>query len=227
MGSNFIFLLRKNQKECSKKAYFFIDNYFISAIICSIYIKKCSRIYIYIYTYYMSIGKGLWIVARHVLSVLVNNHMGVLSRVSGLFSRRGYSIESLSSGTTENSKVARMTIVVECEDNEFRQIKNQLAKLMDVVKISECFDDSSVKRELALIKIDCQNEKRSQIIEIANIFRAHVVDVTNSTMILEVTGDRSKVSAIISMLDEFGIKEVIRTGATAIARGDSELKNLD
>jgi len=153
--------------------------------------------------------------------------MGVLSRVSGLFSRRGYSIESLSSGTTENSKVARMTIVVECEDNEFRQIKNQLAKLMDVVKISECFDDSSVKRELALIKIDCQNEKRSQIIEIANIFRAHVVDVTNSTMILEVTGDRSKVSAIISMLDEFGIKEVIRTGATAIARGDSELKNLD
>ncbi|MBQ3253642.1 MAG: acetolactate synthase small subunit [Acholeplasmatales bacterium] len=163
--------------------------------------------------------------ARHTLSVLVNNHMGVLSRVSGLFSRRGYSIESLSSGTTENKKVARMTIVVECEENEFGQIKNQLAKLMDVVTISEYHDDEAVKRELALIKIDCQNEKRTKIMEIANIFRAHVVDVTNSTMILEVTGDRSKVTAIITMLEEFGIKEVIRTGVTAIARGESELKN--
>lgn len=163
--------------------------------------------------------------ARHTLSVLVNNHMGVLSRVSGLFSRRGYSIESLASGTTENQSVARMTIVVECGDDEFFQIKNQLAKLMDVVAISEYTEDQAVKRELALIKIDSRNEKRSEIIEIANIFRAHVVDVTNSTMVLEVTGDRAKVTACITMLDEYGIKEVIRTGVTAIARGDSELKN--
>ncbi|MGM9970612.1 MAG: acetolactate synthase small subunit [Anaeroplasma sp.] len=165
--------------------------------------------------------------ARHTLSVLVNNHMGVLSRVAGLFSRRGYSIESLSSGTTENKHVARMTIVVECEDNEFRQIKNQLAKLMDVVTISEYMDDEAVKRELALIKIDCKNEQRTQIIEIANIFRAHIVDVTNDSIILEVTGDSSKVTAIISMLDEFGIKEVIRTGVTAIQRGNCELKKKD
>ena len=163
--------------------------------------------------------------ARHTLSVLVNNHMGVLSRVAGLFSRRGYSIESLSSGTTENKKVARMTIVVECDDNVFIQIKNQLAKLMDVVAISEYLDDEAVKRELALIKIDCKHEQRSQIIEIANIFRAHIVDVTNDSIILEVTGDSAKVTAIISMLDEFGIKEVIRTGITAIQRGNSELKN--
>lgn len=170
-------------------------------------------------------GRKELIVAKHTLSVLVNNHMGVLSRVSGLFSRRGFSIESLSSGTTENKKVARMTIVVDCDTIEFNQIKNQLAKLMDVVAIKEAKDDDSVMRELALIKIDCQSEKRSQIMEIVNIFRAHVVDVTNSSMILEITGDKSKVSALISMLDEFGIKEVIRTGVTAIARGESELKN--
>ena len=96
---------------------------------------------------------------------------------------------------------------------------------MDVVKLTEFGDDESVKRELALIKIDARNEKRSQILEIANIFRAHVVDVANNTIILEITGDQAKVSALISMLDEFGIKEVIRTGVTAIARGDIELKN--
>ncbi len=164
--------------------------------------------------------------ARHTLSVLVNNHMGVLSRVSGLFSRRGYNIESLSVGATEDNNISRMTIVMECEDDVYLQIKNQLAKLMDVLKLTEFKDDESVKRELALIKIDSKNEKRSQILEIANIFRAHVIDVTNNTLIIEITGDQNKVSAIISMLDEFGIKEVIRTGVTAIARGESELKNI-
>ena len=164
--------------------------------------------------------------ARHTLSVLVNNHMGVLSRVSGLFSRRGYNIESLSVGATEDANISRMTIVMECEDDVYIQIKNQLAKLMDVLKLTEFKDDESVKRELALIKIDSKKEKRSQILEIANIFRAHVIDVTNNTIIIEITGDQNKVSAIISMLDEFGIKEVIRTGVTAIARGESELKNI-
>ena len=161
---------------------------------------------------------------RHTLSVLVNNHMGVLSRVSGLFSRRGYNIESISVGVTEDKTISRMTIIVECEDDIYHQIKNQLAKLMDVIKLEEYLEDESVKRELALIKIDSRNEKRSQILEIANIFRAHVIDITNNTMILEITGDQSKISAIISMLEEYGIKEVIRTGATAIARGESELK---
>ena len=161
---------------------------------------------------------------RHTLSVLVNNHMGVLSRVSGLFSRRGYNIESISVGVTEDKTISRMTIIVECEDDIYHQIKNQLAKLMDVIKLEEYQEDESVKRELALIKIDSKNEKRSQILEIANIFRAHVIDITNNTMILEITGDQSKISAIISMLEEYGIKEVIRTGATAIARGESELK---
>ena len=162
--------------------------------------------------------------ARHTLSVLVNNHMGVLSRVAGLFSRRGYNIDSLSVGVTEDPNLSRMTLVVECDEDIYQQIKNQLSKLMDVVCIAEFNDSDSVKRELALIKIDSKSEKRSQILELANIFRAHVIDVTSETMILEITGDSSKISAIISMLDEFGIKEVIRTGVTAIARGSSELK---
>ncbi len=165
--------------------------------------------------------------ARHTLSVLVNNHMGVLSRVSGLFSRRGYNIESLSVGETENKEVSRMTIMVDCEDEVFIQIKNQLQKLMDVLTISDLAEDQSIRRELALIKIDANMEKRSQILEIINIFRAHVIDVTRTSLILEITGDHSKVSAIISMLDEYGIKEVIRTGITAIARGDSELKKAN
>ena len=100
--------------------------------------------------------------ARHTLSVLVNNHMGVLSRVSGLFSRRGYNIESLSVGETENKEVSRMTIMVDCEDEVFIQIKNQLQKLMDVLTISDLAEDQSIRRELALIKIDANMEKRSQ-----------------------------------------------------------------
>ncbi len=165
------------------------------------------------------------LIKKHTLSVLVNNHMGVLSRVAGLFSRRGYNIESLSVGVTENKDISRMTIVVFCDDDIFYQIKTQLSKLMDVITICELDDMQIVKRELALIKINAKSEKRTQILEIANIFRAHVVDVTNSSMILEVTGDNEKVDAIISMLNEFGIKEAICTGVTAIARGDSELKN--
>lgn len=161
---------------------------------------------------------------KHTLSVLVNNHMGVLTRVSGLFSRRGYNIESLSSGTTENPDISRMTIVIECEDDVFEQIKNQLAKLMDVITIQEFKADESVRRELALIKIDAKPEHRTQILEIANVFRAHIIDITNNSMVLETTGDQSKVSAIISMLNEYGVKEVIRTGVTAIARGSKELK---
>ncbi|MBO5542563.1 MAG: acetolactate synthase small subunit [Acholeplasmatales bacterium] len=163
--------------------------------------------------------------ARHTLSVLVNNHMGVLSRVSGLFSRRGFNIESLAVGETEDPNYSRMTIVTsDVDDETYNQIKTQLGKLMDVVKIHEADKVDSVVRELALIKIDSKNDKRSQILELVNIFRGHVLDVTSDTLMIEITGDSSKISAIISMLNEFGVKEVIRTGAIAIARGSSELK---
>jgi acetolactate synthase-1/3 small subunit len=163
--------------------------------------------------------------ARHTLSVLVNNHMGVLSRVAGLFSRRGFNIESLAVGETEDPGFSRMTIVTsDVDDETYNQIKTQLEKLMDVVKIHEADKVDSVVRELALIKIDSKNDKRSQILELVNIFRGHVLDVTSDTLMIEITGDSSKISAIISMLNEFGVKEVIRTGAIAIARGSSELK---
>ena len=163
--------------------------------------------------------------ARHTLSVLVNNHMGVLSRVAGLFSRRGFNIESLAVGETEDPAFSRMTIVTsDVDDETYNQIKTQLEKLMDVVKIHEADKVDSVVRELALIKIDSKNDKRSQILELVNIFRGHVLDVTSDTLMIEITGDSSKISAIISMLNEFGVKEVIRTGAIAIARGSSELK---
>ena len=163
--------------------------------------------------------------ARHTLSVLVNNHMGVLSRVSGLFSRRGFNIESLAVGETEDPNYSRMTIVTsDVDDETYNQIKTQLGKLMDVVKIHEADKVDSVVRELALIKIDSKNDKRSQILELVNIFRGHVLDVTSDTLMIEITGDSSKISAIISMLNEFGVKEVIRTGAIAIARGSSELR---
>lgn len=153
--------------------------------------------------------------------------MGVLSRVSGLFSRRGYSIDSLSVGMTEDKDISRMTIVVECEDDIFEQIKNQLSKLVDVVGIYEFDDGILVKRELAMVKINAPEEKRSQILEIVNIFRAKVIDVNDYSMIIETTGDMEKVSALVKMLEHFGIKEVIRTGIAALARGNVELKNIE
>lgn len=166
------------------------------------------------------------ILARHILSVLVNNQMGVLSRVSGLFSRRGYNIESLSVGVTEDKSVSRMTLVVDCENGTISQIINQVDKLVDVIRICELKDDA-VYRELGLIKIDARHDNRAEIIQIANIFRARVIDIANNALILEVTGDQGKVSALISMLEDFGIKEVIRTGLTAIERGEVELKNIN
>lgn len=162
---------------------------------------------------------------KHIMSVLVNNHMGVLSRVSGLFSRRGYSIDSLAVGSTEVENISRITISVTCEEDVFEQIKNQLAKLVDVLTIMEIDSDDAVIRELALIKIDATHRKRAEIIEIANIFRARIIDVSNDTLMLEITGNENKISAIISMLEEFGVKEVIRTGVIAINRGAMELKN--
>lgn len=162
---------------------------------------------------------------KHVLSVLVENHSGVLSRVSGLFSRRGYNIDSLSVGETEEPKISRMTIVVNADDYTLEQIKKQLNKLIDVIKIIELKEDNAIYRELALIKISATKQNRVEIIEIANIFRAHIVDVANESVVIEATGDQGKISALSNMLMPYGIKEVIRTGLTALERGEKELKN--
>lgn len=162
---------------------------------------------------------------KHVLSVLVENHSGVLSRVSGLFSRRGYNIDSLSVGETEDPKISRMTIVADADEYTLEQIKKQLNKLVDVIKIIELKEEHAIYRELALIKIAATKENRAEIIEIANIFRAHIVDVASESIVIEATGDQGKISALSNMLMPYGIKEVIRTGLTALERGEKELKN--
>lgn len=162
---------------------------------------------------------------RHVLSVLVENQSGVLSRIAGLFSRRGYNIDSLSVGETEDPTVSRMTIVVDADDSTLEQIKKQLNKLVDTIKILELKEQSSIYRELTLIKVLAGTKTRAEIIEIANIFRAHIVDVAKESLVIEATGDQGKITALISMLEPYGIKEIIRTGLTALQRGEKELKN--
>ncbi|NLE25450.1 MAG: acetolactate synthase small subunit [Clostridiaceae bacterium] len=162
---------------------------------------------------------------RHVLSVLVENQSGVLSRVSGLFSRRGYNIDSLSVGETEDPKVSRMTIVVRGDDYILEQIKKQLNKLIDVIKIVELDTQKSVFRELAMIKVNTTMETRASVIEIVSIFRANIVDVSNETLTVEMTGDESKIEAFINLMNNYGIAEVVRTGLTAIERGSKQIKN--
>ena len=162
---------------------------------------------------------------KHVISVLVENHSGVLSRISGLFSRRGYNIDSLSVGETENPSISRMTIVTKADKQMQEQIKKQLNKLVEVIKIVELKEQDAVYRELALIKVSAKQSNRAEIIEIANIFRAHIVDVSKEVLILEATGDQSKIHALAEMLQPYGIREIIRTGLTALQRGEKELKN--
>lgn len=163
---------------------------------------------------------------RHVLSILVKNHSGVLSRISGLFSRRGYNIDSLTVGVTEDPTLSRMTIVVHTDKETVVQIKNQVSKLVDVVKIVELSPASSVLREIVMIKINVNDDQRSEIIGIVEIFRASIVDVAKRSLVIQVTGDESKVEALISMLEPYGIKEIVRTGLTALCRGENELKKV-
>ena len=156
----------------------------------------------------------------YVLSILVKNHSGVLRRVSGLFSRRGYNIKSLSVGETEDSRISRITVVVSGDEYIVEQITRQVSKLIEVINI-EKINSGEVFRELALIRIKTTTEMRSEIIEMINIFRARVVDVSESSLIAEVTGDNSKVEAFIKAVEPYGILELVRTGLTAIKRGNS------
>jgi acetolactate synthase-1/3 small subunit len=158
-------------------------------------------------------------ITRHVLSVLVENHSGVLSKVSGLFSRRGYNIDSLSVGTTEDPSISRITIVVYGDNAIIEQIIKQLNKLVDVIKVLILSHDDAVYREIALIKVKASSKVRSSIIEIVNIFRANIIDVNEESMIVEITGDDQKLSALVELLRPFGIIELIRTGLTALQRG--------
>ena len=155
---------------------------------------------------------------RHILSVLVENKPGVLSRVTGLVSRRGFNIESLSVGPTEDQTLSRLTIIMIADDVAYEQIK-QLHKLISVHKITDLTQEQAIERELVLFKVHANPERRSEIIEIANVFRANIVDVGKSSLTIEVTGTESKISGIEDLLRAYGIKEIIRTGIIAMSRG--------
>lgn len=162
---------------------------------------------------------------RHVISVLVSNQSGVLSRVAGLFSRRGFNIDSLSVGETEHKDISRMTIVVSGDDSVLDQITKQLDKLHDVLYIKELKKDTAVYRELLLIKVTATSEKRASIIEIADIFRAKIIDVATESLVMEITGDQTKLDAFISLIEPYGIREFTRTGLTALQRGNNVIKD--
>lgn len=156
---------------------------------------------------------------KHTVAVLVENRPGVLTRVAGLFSRRGFNIESLAVGVTENADTSRMTIVVNGDDHVLEQVMKQLNKLIDVIRVSDIPQEDSVNRELALIKVGVDSATRAEVMQIVDIFRAKIVDVGVKSLIVEVTGDESKISAIEQLLRQFGVKEMVRTGKVAMNRG--------
>jgi acetolactate synthase-1/3 small subunit len=156
---------------------------------------------------------------KHTIAVLVENKFGVLSRVAGLFSARGYNIESLSVGETTDPGVSRMTLVVRGDAFVIEQVIKQLHKLIDVIKVTDLSEENHVEREMLLIRINAEPSARAEILRIGDIFRAKVVDVTSVTYTLEVTGEESKLDALVELLRPFGIQELVRTGKVAIARG--------
>ena len=156
---------------------------------------------------------------KHTISVLVENKFGVLSRVAGLFSARGYNIESLSVGETLDPTVSRMTLVVSGDEFVIEQVMKQLHKLIDVIKVNDLTDESHVERELMLIRVNAEPQHRAEIMRTADIFRARVVDVTPLSFVLEATGDEGKLEALVELLRPMGIQEIVRTGKVAIARG--------
>jgi acetolactate synthase I/III small subunit len=158
---------------------------------------------------------------KYILSILVENHSGVLCKISGLISRRGYNIHSLAVGITENPEISRMTIVILGDEYMYEQVNKQLNKLIDVIKITELNSQKSVCRELALVKVITDIKTQSSIIEVVNIFKGNIIDFNNKNMTIEMTGDEEKVTAFIELMKPFGIKETARTGLTAIERGNN------
>jgi acetolactate synthase I/III small subunit len=155
----------------------------------------------------------------HTISLLVENKFGVLARISGLFSARGYNIDSLSVGITDDPQISRMTIVVKGDHRILEQVEKQLNKLIDVIKVTDYQETPHIERELALIKVSADKSTRSELIQICDIFRAKIVDVAVDSIIIEMTGDGEKIEALLRMLRPFGIKETCRTGIVAMARG--------
>lgn len=156
---------------------------------------------------------------RHVISVLVENKVGVLARITSLISGRGFNIDSLAVGETENPTLSRITIVVRGDDAILEQVRKQIGKLIDVIKVVDFTNEEFVERDLMLLKVNSPLGKRSEIIEIVNIFRGKIVDVGQKDLIIEIAGTEDKLEAMLSLLRPYGIKELVRTGSIAIARG--------
>jgi acetolactate synthase-1/3 small subunit len=155
---------------------------------------------------------------KHTITVLVDNHFGVLARVSGMFSTRGFNITSLCVGETENPAYSRMTVVLRADDQGIAQCIQQLHKLVEVIEVTDLTEESFVERELVMAKVNAPSERRSEVVELASIFRAKVVDVGAAHMIVECTGAADKITAFVDMMRSFGIVELVRTGEIAIAR---------
>lgn len=155
---------------------------------------------------------------KHTISVLVENHFGVLAHVAGLFSARGFNIDSLAVGETEDPSVSRMTIVAHGDDRVIEQITKQLNKLVDVIKVQDLTGEENIARELVLVKVHATATIRSDILQVVNTFRAKVVDVSPSSLTVEVTGNEEKIDAMLELFRPFGVKEVVRTGTIALSR---------
>ena len=160
---------------------------------------------------------------QHTISVLMNNRFGVLSRVSGLFSSRGFNIESLNVAETSDPEVSRMTIVTRGDNTKIEQITKQLNKLVDVIKVVDLTEEKFIDRELLLVKMNAEVRVREEILRIVDLFRAKVVDVSPSTYTIEITGDEGKITGFLDLLAPLGIKEVVRSGRIAVSRGNKSL----
>ncbi len=158
---------------------------------------------------------------QHTLVALVENKPGVLNRVASLFRRRGFNIQSITVGHSESPDISRMTIVVDGTNTSVEQVRKQLDKLIETIKVSDITGENIVTRELALIKVKTTSANRSEIIQIVDIFRANIVDVANDSLTVEVTGDEDKMDSLLKLLHSFGVKEVCRTGKIAMTRGSS------
>lgn len=164
---------------------------------------------------------------RRALSILVENTPNVLSHVSGLFSRRGYNIDSISAGVTADPRFTRITIVASGDESILEQIEKQLAKLEDVIDIKQLVDGNSVCRELILVKIRAKDTDRQAIISVADIFRANIVDVTHDSLVIELTGNQNKLEAFLELVEGYEILELARTGITGLNRGSADVRYFD
>ncbi|WP_201521224.1 acetolactate synthase small subunit [Gulosibacter hominis] len=160
---------------------------------------------------------------KHILSLLVEDKPGLLTRVAGLFARRGFNIASLAVGQSEVPGLSRMTVVVDVDNFPLEQVTKQLNKLVNVIKIVELEPDSSVEREHILVKVRVDKQTRSEVIEAVNLFRARVVDVTHDSLVIETTGDSGKVQALLRMLEPYGIRELVQSGLIAVGRGPKSI----